>query len=66
MQLIINGETLIQSDFEVINNIHKIIENYEEGTYEYGNITLHIINKIKINNTICTNPDFDMNLLNIS
>ena len=56
MQLIINGETLIQSDFEVINNIHKIIENYEEGTYEYGNITLHIINKIKINNTICTNP----------
>ena len=66
VQLIINGETLIQSDFEVINNIHKIIENYEEGTYEYGNITLHIINKIKINNTICTNPDFDMNLLNIS
>ena len=65
-KLIINGNTLDNSDFEVINQIHKIIENYEEGTYEYGNITLHIINKIKINNTICTNPDFDMNLLDIS
>ena len=63
VKLIIDGETLTNSDFEIINKIHKIIENYEKGDYEYGNITLHITSKDKINNTICTNPDFDMNLL---
>ena len=65
-QLIINGETLNNSDFEVINQIHKIIENYDKGDYEYGNIKLCINKKNKIDNTICINPNFDMNLLNIS
>ena len=63
VKLIIDGETLAQSDFEVINQIHKIIENYDKGDYEYGNIKLCIIKKCIIDNTICTNPDFDMNLL---
>tara|TARA_R110001583_G_C5617069_1_gene405927 strand:+ start:165 stop:1448 length:1284 start_codon:yes stop_codon:yes gene_type:complete len=65
-QLIINGETLNNSDFEVINQIHKIIENYDKGDYEYGNIKLCINEKNIINNTICVNPNFDMNLLDIS
>ena len=66
VQLIINGETLNNSDFEVINQIHKIIENYDKGDYEYGNIKLCINEKNIINNTICVNPNFDMNLLDIS
>jgi GT2 family glycosyltransferase len=66
VKLIIDGETLAQSDFDVINQIHKIIENYDKGDYEYGNIKLCIIKKRIIDNTICTNPDFDMNLLKIS
>ena len=66
VQLIINGETLNNSDFEVINQIHKIIENYDKGDYEYGNIKLYINEKNIINNIICVNPNFDMNLLDIS
>ena len=65
VKLTIDGNTLENSDFEVINQIHKIIENYDKGEYEYGNIKLHINKKNKINNTICTNPKFDMNLLEI-
>jgi hypothetical protein len=66
VKLTIDGETLNNSDFEVINQIHKIIENYDEGNYEYGNIKLYINKKNKIDNTICVNPNFDMNLLDIS
>jgi len=63
VKLTIDGNTLENSDFEVINQIHKIIENYDKGHYEYGNTKLSIYKKNKINNTICTNPKFDMNLL---
>ena len=63
IKLIIDGKTLENSDFEVINQIHKIIEHYDKGDYEYGNIKLCIIKKSKIDNIICINPDFDMNLL---
>ena len=63
IKLVIDGETLENSDFEVINQIHKIIENYDKGDYEYGNTKLCIRKKCIIDNTICINPDFDMNLL---
>ena len=62
----IDGETLSNSDFEVINQIHKIIENYDVGDYEYGGVTVSIINKLPLSNTICKNPKFNMNLLEIS
>ena len=62
----IDGITLSNSDFDVINQIHKIIENYDVGNYEYGGVTVSIINKLPLNNTICENPKFDMDLLKIS
>ena len=64
-KLVIDGNTLKDSDFEIIDQLHKIVENYDEGSYEYGNITLYINKKILLNNTICNNPKFDMNLINI-
>jgi len=63
VKLVVDGETLDQSDFKVINTIHKIIENYEKGEYEYGNLKLSISNKIKSNQIICNNPEFDMDLI---
>ncbi len=64
-KLVIDGNTLKDSDFEIIDQLHKIVENYDEGSYEYGNITLYINKKILLNNIICNNPKFDMNLINI-
>ncbi len=64
-KLIIDGNTWTHQDSEVINVIHKIIENYDEGEYEYGNIKLYIFNKIKLDHTICKNPKFDMHLIAI-
>jgi hypothetical protein len=66
VKVTIDGATLSNSDFEVINQIHKIIENYDGGDYEYGGVTVSIINKLPLNNTICKNPKFNMNLLEIS
>lgn len=66
VKVTIDGETLSNSDFEVINQIHKIIENYDVGDYEYGGVTVSIINKLPLSNTICKNPKFNMNLLEIS
>tara|TARA_R100001463_G_scaffold54850_1_gene106097 strand:- start:11951 stop:13225 length:1275 start_codon:yes stop_codon:yes gene_type:complete len=63
VKLVIDGNTLENSDFEIINKIHLIIANYDEGEYEYGNIMLYIKNKISLNNIICNNPKFDMNLI---
>jgi hypothetical protein len=65
VKVTIDGATLSNSDFEVINQIHKIIENYDGGDYEYGGVTVSIINKLPLNNTICKNPKFNMNLLEI-
>ena len=65
VKLIIDGKTLENSDFEIINKIHLIIANYDEGEYEYGNILLHIKNKSPLNNIICNNPKFDMDLITI-
>ena len=65
VKVIIDGETLSNSDFIVINQIHKIIENYDVGDYEYGNIVINILNKLPLDNTICKNPKFDMSLLEI-
>lgn len=62
----IDGTTLSNYDFDVINQIHKIIENYDVGDYEYGGVNVSIINKLPLNNTICKNPKFNMNLLEIS
>ena len=63
VKLVIDGNTLENSDFEIINKIHLIIANYDEGEYEYGNIMLYIKNKISLNSIICNNPKFDMNLI---
>jgi hypothetical protein len=65
VKVTIDGATLSNSDFEVINQIHKIIENYDGGDYEYGGVTVSIINKLPLNNTICKNPKFDMHLIAI-
>ena len=65
VKLTIDGKTLENSDFEIINKIHLIIANYSEGEYEYGNILLHIKNKLPLNNIICNNPKFDMDLITI-
>lgn len=65
-KIIIDGATLSNSDFIVINQIHKIIENYDIGDYKYGNIIISILNKLPLNNIICKNPKFDMDLLEIS
>lgn len=65
VKLIIDGNTLENSDFEIINKIHLIIANYDAGKYEYGNILLYIKNKSPLNNIICNNPKFDMDLITI-
>jgi len=65
VKLIIDGNTLENSDFEIINKIHLIIANYDVGKYEYGNILLYIKNKSPLNNIICNNPKFDMDLITI-
>tara|TARA_Y100000385_G_C13049534_1_gene619069 strand:+ start:333 stop:1607 length:1275 start_codon:yes stop_codon:yes gene_type:complete len=65
IKLVIDGNTLENSDFEIIDQLHKIVENYDKGSYEYGNIILYINKKILLNNIICNNPKFDMNLINI-
>ncbi len=61
----INGNTLQNSDIEIFNNLHLIIDNYDEGNYEFGNIQINIINKSPLDNIIVNNPLFDMNLLKI-
>ena len=66
VKLTIDGKTLENSDFEIINKIHLIIANYDKGEYEYGNILLHIKNKSSLNNIVCNNPKFNMDLITIS
>ena len=66
VKLVIDGNTLENSDFEIINKIHLIIANYDKGKYEYGNILLYINNKSPLNNIICNNPKFNMDLITIS
>ena len=61
----INGNTLQNPDIELFNNLHLIIDNYDKGNYEFGNIKITIENKNPLNNIIVTNPPFDMDLLKI-
>ena len=61
----INGNTLQNTDIELFNNLHLIIDNYDKGNYEFGNIKITIENKNSLNNIIVTNPPFDMDLLKI-
>ena len=61
----INGDTLQKSDIKLFDNLHLIINSYNEGNYKFGNIKIIIKNKTLLNNKVVTNPPFDMNLLKI-
>lgn len=63
--IIIDGNSIQNTDLELFKNLHIIINEYEEGNYEFGNIKINLINKIPLNNIIVKNPPFDMNLLKI-
>ena len=41
----IDGNTLQDADVNVFNYIHKVLNNYEKGEYEYGNVKFNIYNK---------------------
>lgn len=52
--------------YQNIHNLHAIIEQTEEGDYEFGSAVLSIKNKVLIQNDLCVkNPEFDMSLLTI-
>jgi hypothetical protein len=52
--------------YQNINNLHAIINQTEEGDYEFGSAVLSIKNKVLIQNDLCVkNPEFDMSLLTI-
>ena len=59
----IDGNTLQDSDVNVFNHIHKVLNNYEKGKYEYGNIKINIYDKKILNNIYCSNPKFNKNIL---
>ncbi len=59
----IDGNTLQDSDINVFNHIHKVLNNYERGKYEYGNIKINIYDKKVLNNIYCSNPKFNKNIL---
>ena len=48
---------------EFFNFMHEILNNYEIGKYEFGNIKINIYNKKTLNNIICNNPKFNKNIL---
>ena len=50
----IDGNTLQDSDVNVFNHIHKVLNNYEKGKYEYGNIKINIYDKKILNNIYCS------------
>ena len=51
---------------ELLNFLHLVLKKNDEiGQYEFGNIKITIKNKKILNNTICNNPPFDLNLLKI-
>ena len=59
----IDGSTLQNTDMEFFNFMHEILNNYEIGKYEFGNIKINIYNKKTLNNIICNNPKFNKNIL---
>ena len=61
----INGTHLQNSDMELFNHLHLIIESYDEGEYSFGNIKITIKDKTPLNNIIVNNPPFNMDLLKI-
>ena len=62
-----NQETWVREVQEVCHTINKVIEEYEVGEYEYGNLKIHIRKKaIRNPELVVDNPPFDMNLLEIN
>tara|TARA_B100000902_G_scaffold57710_1_gene64645 strand:- start:7724 stop:9016 length:1293 start_codon:yes stop_codon:yes gene_type:complete len=62
-----NQEQWIKEVQEVCHTINKVIEEYEEGEYEYGNLKIHIRKKsIRNPELTVVNPPFDMNLLEVN
>jgi hypothetical protein len=52
--------------YQNIHNLHAIINQTEEGDYEFGSAILSIKNKVLLKNDLCIkNPEFDMSLLTI-
>jgi hypothetical protein len=52
--------------YQNIHNLHAIINQTEEGDYEFGSAILSIKNKVLLQNDLCVkNPEFDMSLLTI-
>ena len=62
----IDGDTLQNSDMELLNFLHMVIKNNDEvGQYEFGNIKINIKEKKPLINMKVVNPPFDKNLLTI-
>ena len=60
----IDGDTLQNSDMELLNFLHMVIKNNDEvGQYEFGNIKINIREKKPLTNINVVNPPFDKNLL---
>lgn len=59
----IDGNTLQDADVNVFNYIHKVLNNYEKGEYEYGNVKFNIYNKKTLDHIVCNNPKFNKDIL---
>ena len=60
----IDGNTLQNSDMELLNFLHLVIQKQDEvGQYKFGNIKINIKEKKSLANTKVINPPFDKKLL---
>tara|TARA_B100001094_G_scaffold78384_1_gene74685 strand:+ start:13667 stop:14956 length:1290 start_codon:yes stop_codon:yes gene_type:complete len=59
-------EAWVREVQEVCHTVNKVIEEYDFGEYEYGNLKIHIRKKaIRNPELLVENPPFDMSLLEI-
>ncbi len=63
--IIIDGNSIQDTDLELFKNLHIIINEYEEGNYKFGNVKINLVNKTSLDNIIVNNPPFNMDLLKI-
>ena len=62
-----NQDQWVRELQEVCHTINRVIEEYDEGEYEYGGLKIHIRKKAIRNPELkVVNPPFDMNLLEIN
>ena len=63
--LTLDADNYTVKDSMLFNNLHKVLDNSEPGTYEFGSIKIDIRTKISKKLIKITNPKMDKNLLEI-